>query len=111
MAKAASLVFAALPFAFGAIRAVKTGEDVRYLWVALASGIGAFAVAQVTATRPSVRAPAAAVLAFAVSGAAGIAAAMLLGTKLGAGILVVAASFAACFAAACLLSVLKRQPA
>ena len=106
MPRAASLVFAALPFAFGAIRAVKTGEDVRYLWVALAAAAGAFAMAKMThALRPSVSTPVLAIPAFLASAAVGVAAAMLLGTKPGPGILVVAGSFAACFAVACLLGV------
>ena len=36
-----SILFAAIPFAFGLIRAVSTGYDVRYLWMALASLLGA----------------------------------------------------------------------
>ena len=102
MGRALSIALAALPFAFGAIRAVKTGTDVRYLWVAVAAGLGALTVAQIAGRwRPAARA----LLAFLASGATGIGAALLLGTTLGPGILVVAASFAACFAAAILAAV------
>ena len=38
MGRVLAVTFAALPFGFGAIRAMKTGTDVRYLWVALAAG-------------------------------------------------------------------------
>lgn len=108
MGRVLAVTFAALPFGFGAIRAMKTGTDVRYLWVALAGGVGAFAVAHMARARSSVSASGLAALAFVASGATGVGAAMLLGTKLGPGILVVAASFAACFAAACLASLLVR---
>ena len=36
-----SILFAAVPVAFAAVRAVRTGYDFRYLWVALASLLGA----------------------------------------------------------------------
>ena len=102
MPRTLTIAFAALPFVFGAIRAVKTGTDARYLWVALAAGIGAFTVAQLTQTTQTAGSlPVVAVFAFVASTAAGIAAAMMLGTRLGPGILIVAASFAGCFAAAC----------
>ena len=109
MGRAVSVAFAALPFAFGAIRAVKTGSDVRYLWVALAAAIGALVVERMAPARHSAGALSLATLAFCASGAAGTGAAMLLGTKLGPGILVVAASFAACFAAAILTRRLHRS--
>lgn len=104
MARTASVVFAALPFAFGVIRAVKTGSDYRYLSVALAAGVGAL-VLSLSARRSPL--PGLAARIFVASLAIGILAAMLLGTKLGPGILIVAASFAACFAAACVLHVIR----
>jgi hypothetical protein len=42
--QALSLAIAALPFAFALIRFVKSGSDVRYFWVALASFLGAITV-------------------------------------------------------------------
>ena len=41
-----SLAFlcALAPFAFGTIRAIQTGNDLRMLWMAFASGVGAVAV-------------------------------------------------------------------
>jgi energy-converting hydrogenase Eha subunit A len=41
MRKALSFVLAAIPFAFALIRAIKTGTDFRYLWMAVASFIAA----------------------------------------------------------------------
>ena len=104
MARVASVAFAALPFAFGVIRAVKTGTDLRYLWVALAAGIAALLLASVASALQGRLLLG--VFVFVASTAGGVVAAMLLGTKLGPGILVVAASFAACFSAACLLNVI-----
>ena len=103
MNRALSLASAALPFAFGVIRAVKTGSDYRYLWVALAAGVGALVMGLSARRSPPISLTA---LVFIASGLTGVLAAMLLGTNLGPGILVVAASFAACFAAACLLHVI-----
>lgn len=37
MRRALSFVLAAVPFAFALIRAIKTGDDFRYLWMAVAS--------------------------------------------------------------------------
>jgi hypothetical protein len=39
-----SLVFAAAPFAFGLIRFLQTGSDVRMLWMAVTSFVGASVV-------------------------------------------------------------------
>ena len=41
----AAIVAAAVPVAFGGIRAVTTGDDVRYLWMAAAAILGSMAVA------------------------------------------------------------------
>ena len=109
MFKTLAVVFAAIPFAFGLIRAVNTGSDVRYVWVALAAmcgGMAGMAAARATGrgANPAVIVP----VVFVVAGAFAVSAAMLLGTRLGPGILIVAASFAACFAAASALSVRAR---
>ena len=39
-----SILFAAIPFAFAIVRALQTGSDFRYVWVALGSFVGAAAV-------------------------------------------------------------------
>jgi len=38
------LLLTAIPFGFAVLRAVGTGTDLRYLWVALAAAVGAWAV-------------------------------------------------------------------
>ena len=108
--RAFSAVLAATPFAFGLIRAIRTGTDLRYLWVAVAAMAGGVIVAAVArGFRRPLRPAGLAAAVFVVSTVLAVTAAMLLGTRLGPGILVVAASFAACFAAASLLSVLARR--
>ena len=101
--------FAALPFAFAAIRAAATGgKDLRYVWVALAALAGA-AIVVAVAGRHGKSLGAVGVLFAAIlvsSTLLAIVAALLLGTVLGVGILVVAFSFGLCFAAGGLLHVL-----
>lgn len=43
MRKALSFVLAVIPFGFALIRAIKTGTDFRYLWMAVASFVAAAA--------------------------------------------------------------------
>jgi len=110
MLKALSAVLAALPFAFGLIRAVQTGTDVRYVWVAVAAMAGGMIVTAVArGFRRPLKPVSLAAAVFVVSTALAVVAAMLQGTRLGPGLLVVAASFAACFAAASFLSALSRR--
>jgi hypothetical protein len=90
---AVSIPFAAAPFAFAAIRAVTTGNDFRYVWVALAAFCGAAAASAAV---------------FACATTLAVIAALLLGTRLGPGILVVAAAFGGCLAMACLLRLVMR---
>ena len=103
-----SIVFAALPFAFGAIRAVQTGgRDLRYILVALAAVSGAAAVKAAAGRfgrRPRMAA-AFFVAVFMGSTLVAVIAALLIGTILGPGILVVASAFGFCLAAASLLHV------
>src|SRR5262245_5166808 len=110
VARILSAVLAAAPLAFGVIRAIRTGTDVRYVYVALAAMVGGMIVTAVTRgfQRP-LRPAALAVAVFVVSTALAVVAALLLGTRLGPGILVVAGSFGACFAASSLLSLLARR--
>ena len=110
--RALAVIFAALPFAFGMIRALKTGADVRYVWVALAGMFGGMmATAVARGYRSNLYLPALIAAVFVTSGMLAVFAALLLGTRLGPGILVVAASFASCFAASSLSSALARRNA
>jgi hypothetical protein len=105
-----AVVFAAIPFAFGMIRAITTGADVRYVWVALAGMCGGMmATAVARGYRGALYLPALTAGVFVTSGVLAVFAALLLGTRLGPGILVVAASFASCFAASSLSSALARR--
>src|SRR5262245_9649740 len=107
--RVASIAAAAVPFAFASIRAAQTGQDFRYLWVAFAGLLGAVGAVGVARAREWRSAPGAlATAAFVVSTLFSVAAAVLIGTKPGLGLLVVAASFALCFAAGAFLDALAR---
>jgi hypothetical protein len=97
---AIATVFAATPFAFALIRLAQTGTDARYVVVALASTCGA--VIAMLLTRPLTRARflRVAIAVFVSSTVLAVIGAMLLGTRFGPGILVVATAFGFCFAAA-----------
>ena len=95
--------FAAAPFAFALIRLAQTGTDARYVAVALASGCGA--AMAMALTRPVTRARflRVATAVFIIATLFAVIAALLLGTRLGPGILVVATAFGFCFGAGCAL--------
>lgn len=108
-----SFLFGAIPFAFAIVRALQTGSDLRYGWVALGSFAGAAAVMAIGKARQ--RTPAG-VLALAI--VALIVATMLAGVVafvVGASSLVavgvVAAGFGGCHAASLALASLSRPRA
>jgi len=111
MIRSFSLFFISLPFLFGLLRAVTTGSDFRYLWVAAAALLGAAAFTAAAGGR--MRRPRVAVAyslgSFIVATLGATAAAMLLGTRFGAGLLVVASSFAFCCAIGCMLFAITRR--
>ena len=111
MIRSFSLFFISLPFLFGLLRAVTTGSDFRYLWVAAAALLGAAAFTAGVGAR--MRRPRVAVAyslgSFIVATLGATAAAMLLGTRFGAGLLVVASSFAFCCAIGCMLFAITRR--
>lgn len=105
-----AVVFAATPLAFGLIRFVRTGSDLRYLWIALASLAGAAAVSTAR-RRPRgqlVPAVAQSAAAFLFATLLAVALGLLLGTSLNPGLLVVAGSFGLCYAASSLCYALGR---
>jgi len=107
-----ALAAAATPFAFGMIRAVTTGNDVRYIWVALASGAATAAV-MTTRKRAAGKLRGALTISaavFVIATAAAALAARLLGTAVGPGMLVVATAFGLCFAFAACLRAMARSP-
>ena len=108
---AMAIAFGLLPFAFGLIRAVTTGQDVRYLWVAAAGFLGAALVTVPARSREGSIRPhiGAAALAFVAATVLAVCTAIAIGTRLGPGLLVVGVSFGLCFAAASLLHLQARS--
>ena len=106
-----SILFAAAPFGFALVRAVRTRTDLRYLWRALASVLGTMAV--ITLGRAYGRRGRAAVAlsasAFVSATLFAVSAALLLGTTAGLGLWVVASAFGFCCAASYLLHTLARK--
>ncbi len=104
---------AILPVAFGIIRVVNTGNDVRYLWLAAAAILGSFAAAMPVGrrasppSRVSVLRTTAAVAAGSVCAAA---AGILMGTTANLGLAIVAASFGFCTGIGAMLAARARQP-
>src|SRR5262245_37794420 len=106
-----SIFFISLPFLFGLLRASTAGNDFRCRWVAAASLFGArvitaFARRQVRRPRLAITVSVGACI---VSALFATAAAMLQGTHFGAGLLIVASSFAFCSAAGCTLFAMTRR--
>jgi hypothetical protein len=105
-----SIFFAAVPFAFALVRAVRTGYDLRYFSVALASLLGAMAT--IAVGKAHLRRPIALVAlvagVFVIATLLAVFAALLIGTTLGLGIITVGVGFGFCFAVGALLHILAR---
>ena len=98
-----SILFGAVPFAFALIRAVRTGYDLRYLWVAFAALLGAaiaMAMRRAQRIRTLLRLG---LTAFVLATLFATAMALLLGTQFGLGVLLVGAGYGACLSASCVL--------
>lgn len=107
----ASVLLAALPVTFGLIRAISTGDDLRYLWVAGAAFLGSMMVAprRRLASGP-VHVPLSRALGAVAAGSACAAAiALLLGTRAGPGLAIVAAAFGLCTGMSAVFADLARQ--
>jgi hypothetical protein len=105
-----SILLAAVPFAFAVVRAIRTGDDFRYLWMALASLLSALVVmvvAKADRRGPTVAAARSAWVFIIVTFVA-VLAAWLLGARVGPGSLLVGSAFGLCYAASCALNVLAR---
>jgi hypothetical protein len=111
MIRSFSIFFLSMPFLFGLLRAATTSNDFRYLWVAAASLLGAGAFT--AAARGEMRRPRIAVAysggSFILATVCATAAGMFLGTRFGAGLLVVSSSFAFCCAVGCTLFAITRR--
>jgi bacteriorhodopsin len=99
--RGASLVFTTIPFAFAATRARQTGSDFRYLWLAIASFVGAAAVV-IVMRRASVAVRFVVAMLVATL-MAGLVAIFFLGTNSGPGLWIVALGFGFCSAAGAVL--------
>lgn len=109
----ASICVAAIPFAFGLLRLLSTGTDHRYLWLALASFLGATTVMVIgkPGGRPTTTILALAGAAAIIATLLAMSAALLLGTRAGAGAWIVALGFGVCSAAGAALAALSRPRA
>jgi hypothetical protein len=103
------MLCAAAPFAFAVIRAVRTGNDLRYFWLAIVGALGAAVVIALGWARSSRALVAQCVATFVVATllVAGVSF-LLEGRAAGAGIWVVAVAFGLCFAASSALLLLSR---
>jgi hypothetical protein len=109
----ASVILAAMPVTFGLIRAVSTGDDIRYLWLAGAAIVGSMLVmplgdsvsgrAHVSLGR-AVCAVTAGALCAAVT-------AVLMGARAGPGVAIVASAFGLCSGTSAALAALARASA
>jgi hypothetical protein len=109
MIRSVSIFFLTLPPLFGLLRAATTGNDFRYLWVAAAALLGAGAFTMITNASSHGRRMALSLGAFIVATVCASAAALLLGTRFGPGLLVVAASFGLSSAAGCALFAITQR--
>jgi len=103
-----SILFAAVPFAFGLIRAVSTGYDVRYLWMALAALLGAVIAVQTARNRKPTGVLALSALVLVIATLLAGIAAFILGAKSVVAAGIVALAFGFCWAASSALYALSR---
>jgi hypothetical protein len=101
MVYALAILLGAAPIAFPVIRLVETGNDLRFVWMALAS-LASVALVMVLGrarVRTTTMVVALAALAFVVATLAGALVATLLGATSGPAVWLVASAFALCWAA------------
>ena len=107
----ASALLALVPVAFGVIRAVSTGTDLRYIWLAGAAIIGSMAVGLIGVSPGPARVPVWRAVGAVAAGTicAGATAILLMGAKVGPGIAIVALSFGLCTGASAVFAGLARH--
>jgi hypothetical protein len=93
-----AVLLALVPVLFGIVRAISTGNDFRYLWLAAAANLGSLAVMVSTYRAPrSTRFSLGRALgAITIGAACAAATAMFLGTTAGPGVAIVAGGFGLC---------------
>ena len=109
----AGILLLALPVAFGIIRVVTTGNDVRYLWLAGAAIVGSLAVVMPFSrpvSPPQHLSIPRAIGAVAAGSLCAAATAILMGTNAGLGLAIVATSFGLCTGTGVVLAALARHP-
>jgi len=104
-----SALIAAMPVLFGVIRAVSTGDDFRYLWLAAAALLGTTAVMTIGPTPAAGRIGLRAVAAVAAGALCAATAALLQGARAGPGVAIVAVAFGLCTGIGGTLASLARQ--
>ena len=103
-----SILCATVPFAFGLARALRTGTDFRYLWLAIVAALGTAAVIVLGKARSPKEVVAQSAATFVVATLLAALTAFRLGAKAGPGVWVVAVAFGLCFATSSALLVLSR---
>ena len=106
-----SVLLAAVPVTFGLIRAINTGDDFRYLWLAGAAIVGSMVVMTLRAgaSAPAHVSPGRALGAVAAGAACAAAAAVLMGARVGPGVAIVASAFGVCSGTSAVLVTLARR--
>ena len=102
---------AAAPVIFGCVRAINTGDDFRYLWLAAAAILGSLVVMVpgYGASGPARVSPGRAASAVAAGAACAAAAAISLGATAGPGVAIVAVAFGLCTGTSAVLLTLARR--
>jgi hypothetical protein len=105
-----SILLASPPFAFAVIRAIRTGDDLRYLWVAIASLLGAAVVMAIGKARGRTSAGVLALAAgaLAVATLLAVAAAVALGLRATPVVWAIALGFSLCCTGGLALPALAR---
>jgi hypothetical protein len=107
----AALILGAVPAIFGLIRAITTGDDVRYLWLAASAMLGSLAVMVLGhgTSGPAQVSPGRAVGAIAAGAACAAATAIFLGATAGPGVAIVALAFGLCTGLSAVLGTIARR--
>jgi len=107
-----AVLLAAVPMLFGFVRAINTGDDFRYLWLAASALVGSLAVMVPGRRAPSPArvSPGRAVGAIAAGAGCAAATAVFLGATAGAGVAIVAGAFGLCTGTGVTLGTVARLP-
>ena len=106
-----AVLLAAVPVLFGFVRAINTGDDFRYLWLAASAIVGSLAVMApgYRAQSPARVSPGRAVGAVAAGAGCAAATAIFLGGTAGPGVAIVAGAFGLCTGTSMALGTVARR--